>query len=514
MFVTDADHDDGPYHTGKVWNLNPKPRNVIAVKFRNLPKKIWFPVDDLKKVLLASPLSQRAISGQISQAFGVHVDQSSISRYLNGKTYPCHDFIRYLETAFPAGIYVDGAEMCMIPTGNMSSTWLIPDRIKAMYMVMQPQAIPNETVIEDAQQAMEEEQEQESAMPQTGKFPVSKAYEIAEMARKAQVNEGRNFTFSTRKLIQWGQVYNVLLSAGFNPKDSLGGAYVMCVMNKQTGDDRKILKDFFQAKLGFDAKIPTPPKTKGELAHPMQFYMELLMRASIPVWAHGPAGCGKTFAAMAIAEKLYPLNEERDRSFIRFQGSIDKNVDDLVGGFEAENGSTVREYGPLALAMKEGIPFIYDEPTACLPEVNFEFHAVLEGNPLIITKFRGERIDPEPGHCIVCCDNTVGQGEANEYVGTNMMNEAFRDRFVFLEFDFMPKQTELDVVENQVETFNSSLFLGYSMPPVATHEDEVVDRKKGKVTVEFTQSGVESQLLSAISIALGLEEEEEDGETV
>lgn len=449
----------------------------IYISFKDVVGVLPVQPEDLKIVLDWCPLSQRALATYTEDLTGFKVDQSSISRYLRGINYPCHNFLDFIGRVFPNGIEGDDALM-ILPTGTNLD---IPKAIQNVF-VNGPSGLTDSPDAYTADTPSVDKVAQTVTAPQPTKFPISEAYAVSQMARKAQVNEGKNFTFSTRKLILWGQVYMLMRQAGYDHQPALAGAYHMAVLDKQTGDDKKVLRDFFQSKLSFDANMPDP-LVKDPISHPMQFFLELLVRAGLPVWTHGPTGCGKTFSAERICERLYPIGPERSRSYLRFQGSIDKTVDDLVGGYGAKDGNTIREYGPLAICMQEGIPFIYDEPTAVTAEVAFEFHAVLEGNPLIITKFRGEAIYPKPGFTIIACDNTIGQGEANEYVGTNMMNEAFRDRFLFIEYDFMPTKVEKKVVEQQVGLFNNSLFLGTDFkdgikPKVEPDEVKVVVPKR------------------------------------
>jgi cobaltochelatase CobS len=195
---------------------------------------------------------------------------------------------------------------------------------------------------------------------------------------------------------------------------------------------------------------------------------------------------------MDIAKRL-------NRKFYRIQGTGDMTVDDLLGGWSAKDGSTYKEMGPLPLAMGfDGEPglLIVDEATAIPSEVLFELHAVLEGAPLVIKKFRGMTIEPKPGFGVMINDNTIGQAEANEYVGTNMMNEAFRDRFLFLDYDYMPKDRELKAVTMGIDRFTSEWV------------KEATPEQVKAVVTESNEFVLSPESLAKIRKAMGLKKED------
>ena len=169
------------------------------------------------------------------------------------------------------------------------------------------------------------------------------------------------------------------------------------------------------------------------------------MEAGIPVWLYGETGVGKTFNVRALTEHL-------KRPFHRFQCSPRSEVADIVGVLRAKNGETFFQHGPLPLAMLEGGILNVDEVSAPWDNsIQFALHAVLEGDDLSIPESGEPPISATPGFSIVSCDNTRGLAEEAEYVGTRAVNEAFRDRFVFIEVGHMPVKQEVGVVEAALE---------------------------------------------------------------
>lgn len=290
--------------------------------------------------------------------------------------------------------------------------------------------------------------------PPKREFPVDAAYKVAEMARKANKAEELTATFSLRKIIMWGRAYYLLQQEGFSYEEALSGGFHLAVEGKTHGEEKTFLKNAYQAIFTHESRPPKIDKRKALKdgnRHPGSYIVEPMVREGIPVWVAGPTGSGKSFEIERMSAAL-------TRPYYRIQGTGDMTVDDVLGGFAASAGTTRFEYGPLPLAMgvtgKPGILNI-DEITACPAEVLFEFQAVLEGKDLVIKKNRGERVTPQAGFAIVACDNTIGLGENAEYIGTHVMNEAFRDRFLFCEFDYMPESQEKEAVKSELTKFTS-----------------------------------------------------------
>jgi MoxR-like ATPase len=198
-----------------------------------------------------------------------------------------------------------------------------------------------------------------------------------------------------------------------------------------------------------DTAPPTPPAPVQNWELDTDYYymppvakdIEIAIDAGKNIFSVGPAGCGKSsmFERIFKARGVTPM-------VVSFHGEV--SVFDLVGGKDLVNGATVWTDGILPICMRKGIPMIIDEADATPPDVQFVLHPVLMGQPLCLTRNGAEFVNAEPGFMIVATGNTVGRGDDSQlYVGTNVLNEAYLDRYGMV-FDhwYMPEDEEIRVL--------------------------------------------------------------------
>jgi AAA domain (dynein-related subfamily) len=144
-------------------------------------------------------------------------------------------------------------------------------------------------------------------------------------------------------------------------------------------------------------------------------------RMFYPMFITGLSGNGKTFGVEQACA-------HHDRELYRVNITIETDEDDLLGGFRLVNDSTKWFDGPVVRAMKSGGVLLLDEvdlgsnKLLCL-------QPVLEGKGILLKKIN-QFVKPAPGFTIVATANTKGQGsETGKFVGTNILNEAFLERF-------------------------------------------------------------------------------------
>lgn len=140
-----------------------------------------------------------------------------------------------------------------------------------------------------------------------------------------------------------------------------------------------------------------------------------------PVFITGLSGNGKTFQI----EQACALEQ---REYLRLNVNLETDEDDLLGGFRLISGETRFELGPVVIAALRGAVLCIDEIDLSSAKI-LCLQALLEGNPIVIKKL-GVTIHPKPGFSVFATANTKGRGSADgKFVGTNLLNEAFLERF-------------------------------------------------------------------------------------
>ena len=140
-----------------------------------------------------------------------------------------------------------------------------------------------------------------------------------------------------------------------------------------------------------------------------------------PVFITGLSGNGKTLSVEQCCAAV-------KRELFRVNITVESDEDDLFGGFRLIGGETVWFDGPVIQAMKRGAILLLDEidlaSSKCLC-----LQPVLEGRGVLLKKIN-QHIKPKAGFNVIATANTKGKGsEDGRYVGTNVLNEAFLERF-------------------------------------------------------------------------------------
>ena len=140
-----------------------------------------------------------------------------------------------------------------------------------------------------------------------------------------------------------------------------------------------------------------------------------------PVFITGMSGNGKTFSVEQACANL-------NRELIRVNITIETDEDDLIGGFRLVNGNTVWHNGPVVEALERGAVLLLDEVDLASNKI-LCLQSVLEGKGVFLKKI-GKYVKPSKGFTVIATANTKGKGsDDGRFVGTNVLNEAFLERF-------------------------------------------------------------------------------------
>ena len=160
-----------------------------------------------------------------------------------------------------------------------------------------------------------------------------------------------------------------------------------------------------------------------------------------PTYVTGLSGNGKTMMIEQICA-------QEKRELVRANITRETDEDDLIGGFRLIDGKTVWQNGPVVIAMERGAVLLLDEvdlgdaKLMCL-------QPVLEGKPIYLKKIN-KVVTPAAGFNIMATANTKGKGsDDGRFIGTNVMNEAFLERFsITFEQEYPSSKTEAKIVAN------------------------------------------------------------------
>ena len=158
-----------------------------------------------------------------------------------------------------------------------------------------------------------------------------------------------------------------------------------------------------------------------------------------PTFITGLSGNGKTFS---VEQACATLNRE----LIRVNITIETDEDDLIGGFRLINGETVWHNGPVIEALERGAVLLLDEVDLASNKI-LCLQSVLEGKGVFLKK-TGRYVQPAKGFNVIATANTKGKGsDDGRFIGTNVLNEAFLERFALtFEQEYPTPATETKIL--------------------------------------------------------------------
>ena len=178
--------------------------------------------------------------------------------------------------------------------------------------------------------------------------------------------------------------------------------------------------------------------------------LENIIKSAIfyPCYISGPTGNGKSTMIEQICAK-------HKRPLIRVNLNMMTDEEQLIGSKTLTDGNVEIVEGPVLIAMRNGTSLLLDEIDAGSANTMLCLQPILEGKPYYF-KLKNEMIVPAPGFNIFATANTKGKGsDDGRYIGTNVLNEAFLERFaVTFEQEYPSAKVEIKIIKNLMQSFN------------------------------------------------------------
>lgn len=168
-----------------------------------------------------------------------------------------------------------------------------------------------------------------------------------------------------------------------------------------------------------------------------------------PIFITGQSGNGKTMSVEQACAKL-------NRKFVCVSMTPETDESDLFGNFILINGQMEWRDGPVTVAARQGAVLCIDEVDYGAQNLS-SLQRVLEGKPFLLKK-KNELIVPAEGFTVVATANTKGKGsEDGRYMFTNVLNEAFLERFPnTMEQEWPPVKVERKIIEKELASAGRS----------------------------------------------------------
>lgn len=193
-----------------------------------------------------------------------------------------------------------------------------------------------------------------------------------------------------------------------------------------------------KTKTGFDLKaVPAKDRDQVEALIPSQAVVDAYTQRELPggfmdfdyfdsagrllhnILMAGGSGSGKTTAARAYAGYL-----KAPFVSVEFNGALDPASTLGAMLVDTTNGLPAWKDGEITLAVRYGGVIMLDEVNFAPPRFTAAFHGVLDARQNLYVSELGARV---PKHR----DTRVFAAYNQRYVGTNMLNEAFLNRFAY-----------------------------------------------------------------------------------
>lgn len=216
-------------------------------------------------------------------------------------------------------------------------------------------------------------------------------------------------------------------------------------------DDFTAIESVSVPKGNGKGKIPTINPSYLFGRHAPDVLMDITENRRVMLVGH--TGCGKTSLIEQIAARA---NQGVERVNLNGQTTIG----DFVGLWTVKGGETIWVDGSLPKAMREGLWLILDEIDFAETAILAVLNPVLEKDGALMLKEKGhELVIPHKNFRIFATGNTIGKMQKYRglYQGTNIMNEAFLDRWRCYMVEYLQPQEEIAVLSKTIDRISEKL---------------------------------------------------------
>lgn len=282
-----------------------------------------------------------------------------------------------------------------------------------------------------------------NAIKATGKTQMTKS-ELKEVANSIGMKSLGWFTKQDENKVSYG-LYKV-------PSDDNSNIVAMPVVEKSANT----IKDITTSIENSD-NVPVVDKNYVAFGNFSDIENIIKSNKFFPTFISGHSGNGKTMSIEQACAK-------NKRQFICISMTPETDESDLLGNYVLIDGNMEWRDGPVTTAARLGAVLCIDEIDYGAQNLS-SLQRVFEGKPFLLKK-KGEMITPKQGFTVFATANTKGKGsDDGRYMFTNVLNEAFLERFVTtMEQDWAPAKTEIKIVNKLLnslgiedDTFASNL---------------------------------------------------------
>ncbi|KAL7420043.1 AAA ATPase midasin [Cryptotrichosporon argae] len=199
--------------------------------------------------------------------------------------------------------------------------------------------------------------------------------------------------------------------------------------------------DYIRFGLFWLQRGPLPPATESRyiITPSVQAKLSDLARVILtrryPVLIQGPTSAGKTSAVEFLAAQT-------GHRFVRINNHEHTDIQEYLGTYvtDPQTGALVFQEGLLVTAVRQGHWIVLDELNLAPTDVLEALNRLLDDNRELVIPETQEVITPHPNFILFATQNPPGL-----YAGRKVLSRAFRNRFLEVHFDDVPKD-ELETI--------------------------------------------------------------------